>query len=114
MSKQTLETLENEYLAKRTMYLEGKNQIHEFQKKAKQRTEELTACVYHIYRDSNTIDVKSYLNEMMNNLEQMNDEYKRQLAILDESLDEEKKIYLKQVSVIEEEMKNTTDNPGEM
>lgn len=114
MSQKQLELLEEEYLANKKGYQQGKETIYDFQRKAKQKTEELAGYINHLYRDKDIEYAKPYLDELQNQLNQMDADYKRQLAILDETLDEEKKDYLRKVSLVEEEIKKSKSDNDEM
>lgn len=95
--------MEKSYLEKRKKYLNAQEQIQDFRRKSRQKTEELIAYIHHAYRNDDLEKAKMYVDQILERLDVLDKEYNSDLAILENELINEKKLYLKKKDDFEKE-----------
>ena len=103
MIHKKIEQVEKEYLDKRKEYQQIKEQLEDYRRVSKRKTENLVDYILTIYRDVDIIHAKPFLSELEQNEEQMNKVYQRQIAEIEYQMLEDKKAYLKQIELLEAE-----------
>lgn len=103
MIHKKIEQVEKEYLDKCKEYQQIKEQLEDYRRVSKRKTENLVDYILTIYRDVDLIHAKPFLFELEQNEEQMNKVYQRQIEEIEYQMLEEKKEYLKQIELLEAE-----------
>ena len=103
MIHKKIEQVEKEYLDKRKEYQQIKEQLEDYRRVSKRKTENLVDYILTIYRDVDLIHAKPFLSELGQNEEQMNRVYQKQIEEIEYQMLEDKKAYLKQIELLEAE-----------
>lgn len=103
MIHKKIEQVEKEYLDKRKEYQQIKEQLEDYRRVSKRKTENLVDYILTIYRDVDLIHAKPFLSELEQNEEQMHKTYQKQIEEIEHQMLEEKKAYLKQIELLEAE-----------
>lgn len=103
MIHKKIEQVEKEYLDKRKEYQQIKEQLEDYRRISKRKTENLVDYILTIYRDVDLIYAKPFLSELEQNEEQMNKVYQKQIEEIEHQMLEEKKEYLKHIERLEAE-----------
>ena len=103
MIHKKIEQVEKEYLDKCKEYQQIKEQLEDYRRVSKRKTENLMDYILTIYRDVDIVHAKPFLSELEQNEEQMNKTYQKQIEELEYQMLEEKKEYLKQIELLEAE-----------
>ena len=80
MIHKKIEQVEKEYLDKRKEYQQIKEQLEDYRRISKRKTENLVDYILTIYRDVDIVHAKPFLSELEQNEEQMNKVYQKQTA----------------------------------
>ena len=101
MDRKKIEQAEKEYLDKRKEYQQIKEQLEDYRRVSKRKTENLVDYILTIYRDVDLLLAKPFLSELEQNEEQMHKTYQKQIEEIEHQMLEEKKAYLKQIELLE-------------
>ena len=103
MIHKKIEQVEKEYLDKRKEYQQIKEQLEDYRRVSKRKTENIVYYILTIYRDADIVHAKPFLSELEQNEEQMHKTYQKQIEEIEHQMLEEKKAYLKQIELLEAE-----------
>ena len=113
MIRKKIEQVEKEYLDKRKEYQQIKEQLEDYRRVSKRKTENPVDYILTIYRDVDLIHAKPFLSELEQNEEQMHKVYQKQIEEIEHQMLEEKKGYLKQIERLEAEHQAHKKNKDE-
>ncbi|MBF0780237.1 MULTISPECIES: hypothetical protein [unclassified Granulicatella] len=103
MTKQKqLDDIENAHRLTMKTYRTAQETIHDLKYQISRETQDIVKAVYTWCKGSQTYEVQSLLNRITEHLDEMEKEYNRQLAQLEELIIQEKRQYMKKVQDIEE------------
>jgi len=86
MIHKKIEQVEKEYLDKRKEYQQIKEQLEDYRRVSKRKTENLVDYILTIYREVDLIHAKPFLSELEQNEEQMHKTYQKQIEEIEHQM----------------------------